>query len=106
MHPLIEAVHQRTRAYRKKGGKRNRRQQHARLIQFAQFCASEGLTSPQQIGARQVVRYWRSERMMQLADTTLANHYYALVILWKLCDKAGTPPKPFMKAEREKRSQS
>ena len=42
MHPLIQAVHQRTRAYRKKGGKKNRRQQHARMIQFAQFCASEG----------------------------------------------------------------
>ena len=53
-----------------------------------------------------MIRYWRSERMMQLADTTLANHYYALVELWKLCEKAGTPPKPFMRAEREIRSQS
>ncbi|MEH6386393.1 MULTISPECIES: hypothetical protein [Pseudomonas] len=106
MHPLVEATHQITRGYRKKGGKNNRRQQHARMIKFAQFCASEDLNSPQQIGARQVIRYWRTERMMRLADKTLENHHYALVILWELCGKPGTPPKPFMKAEREQRSQS
>lgn len=105
MHPLVEAVHRNTKHYRIKGGKTNRRQQHARMIKFSQFCVAEGLNSPHQIGARQVIRYWRTEPMMRLADKTLENHYYALVSLWKLCGKSGTPPRPFMKAEREQRSQ-
>lgn len=81
--------------YVRRGGKANRRQQARRMLAFADFCAQQGAKSLAQIGARHVIRYWRSEMMQQLSDRTREAHFYALVTLWRLAGKTGTPPRPY-----------
>lgn len=81
-----------TREYVRKGGKTNRRQQRARILAFADFCGQQGQNSLGQIGRAHVVAYWKANR--HLSDATLYNHWCALVTLWKLSGKSGSPPKP------------
>lgn len=89
---ILKEVEFLTRGYVRKGGKNNRRQQRARMLAFAQFCAKQGLNSPGQIGRAQVIAYWRATR--HLSNTTRYSHWRALVTLWELSGKAGEPPRP------------
>lgn len=84
-----------TSAYMRQGGKTNRRQQLRRMLAFGDFCEQEGVRSLAQVGARHVVRYWKSEPVLQLSDRTREGHYYAVAALWRIAGKPGKPPKPF-----------
>ena len=100
MDSLREEVAWAARGYLRKGGKQNRGQQFRRMCQFARFCEREGMRSLAQVGARQVIRYWRSEAMLDLSDSTRQSHYYALCTLWKLSGKPTSPPMPFTREQR------
>lgn len=97
---LREEISWLTRGYLRKGGKRNRGQQFKRMLEFASFCERENVRSLAQVGARQVIRYWRSEAMLDLSDRTRQAHYYALRTLWKLSGKPTSPPMPFTREQR------
>jgi hypothetical protein len=97
MSRLVAEVRLLSNGYVRKGGKTNRKQQRNRMLEFAAFCESEGARYIAQIGARHVVRYWRSEPVRSLSDRTRTAHYYALVKLWELAGKASRPPEPFSK---------
>jgi hypothetical protein len=92
MGRLVVQVRMLTRAYVRKGGKTNRRQQAARMLAFARFCENEGATEINRLGARHVILYWKQNR--HLAPSTQYNHYRALCVLWELAEKAGRPPVP------------
>ena len=89
---LLQEVENLTRGYVRKGGKDNRRQQRARMLAFAVFCAGEGVHSLAQAGAAHVIRYWRATR--HLSNATRYNHWRALCVLWVLCGKSVEPPQP------------
>jgi len=83
--------------YTRKGGKDNRRQQVSRMLAFASHVEEEGINEIGQVGAKQVVSYWRSLRASGgLADSTLYSHWLAIRKLWELAGKPDEPPQPFM----------
>lgn len=89
---ILQEVEILSRGYVRKGGKDNRRQQRARMLAFAAFCAGEGAHSLAQVGAAHVIRYWRATQ--HLSDATRYNHWRAFCVLWTLCSKSTEPPKP------------
>lgn len=93
---LTSQVEQLARAYVRKGGKDNRRQQVGRMNAFAAHCEGLGAREMGQVGGRHVVSYWRVLRAAGgLADSTLYGHWLAIRELWRLAGKAGEPPRPF-----------
>lgn len=92
MGKLVDQVQTLVRGYVRKGGKDNRRQQAARMMAFAAHCEGLGARELGQVGGRHVIAYWRSLR--GLAPSTRYNHHRALVVLWQLARKCGTPPVP------------
>lgn len=89
---ILQEVELLTRGYVRKGGKRNRRQQRARMQDFAAFCAQQGQNSLGQIGRAHIIAYWRTTK--HLSDATRYAHWRALVTLWLLAGKQEQPPKP------------
>ena len=93
---LRSQVEQLARAYTRKGGKDNRRQQAARMMAFAAHAEGAGAHEMGQVGGRHVVSYWRALRAsVGLADATLYSHWLAIRELWRLAGKPGEPPRPF-----------
>ena len=93
---LQQQVQTLARAYVRKGGKDNRRQQTARMMAFATHAEGLGAFEIGQVGGRHVVSYWRALRASGgLADSTLYSHWLAIRELWQLAGKVGEPPKPF-----------
>ena len=83
----------RLRAYRRKGGKRNRALQSRRIEAFLDFCErTMGVTSPGRIGARHVRAYW--DTLADRAPATRYHHWLALCHWWDMFDKPGKPPQP------------
>lgn len=68
------------RRYSRKGGKTARRRQVDRVWQFLDWCATQGLNSPQQVGKRHV-HEWLDEAK---SKTTRRDRYYAIRLLWDL----------------------
>lgn len=97
MGKLIDEVYQLTFSWVKKGGKTGRREQARIMIAFANHVESLGPTSLGQVGARQVIQYWKANR--DLSDATLMSRWYSLRHLWILAEKAGEPPKPRLKKD-------
>ena len=89
---ILREVELVTREYVRKGGKRNRRQQRARMLAFASFCGEQGQNSLGQIGKAHVIGYWQATQ--HLSDATRYSHWRALVTLWRLTEKAEQPPTP------------
>lgn len=89
---IVQEVEQLTRAYVRKGGKDNRRQQRSRMIAFAEHCGLQGQNSLGQVGKAHVISYWKATK--HLSDSTRYNHWRALAVLWELSGKPGEPPKP------------
>lgn len=89
---LVREVEMLSHAYARKGGKDNRRQQRARMIAFATHAEAMGARSMAQVGKAHVIGYWKAHR--ELTPSTAYNHWLALCVLWKLANKAGTPPEP------------
>ena len=96
---IVQEIERLTHSYVRHGGKTNRRQQRSRMIAFAEFCATEGARALAEVGARHVIRYWRTTR--HLSDATRYNHWCALCALWELADKLGKPPRPTLSTEGE-----
>ena len=96
---LQQQVQTLARAYVRKGGKDNRRQQAARMLAFAAHSEAQGAHEMGQVGGRHVMSYWKALRASGgLADSTLYSHWLAIRELWRLAGKPGEPPRPF-KAE-------
>ena len=93
---IIHEVEALTHGYVRKGGKRNRKQQRARMIGFAKFAAMQGANSLGQIGKRHVLEFWKANR--DLSPRTLYGHWRAICILWDLAGKPGEPPRPLSMA--------
>jgi len=96
---LVQQVERLTDNYVRKGGKDNRKQQRARILAFAAHAEASGAREMGQVGATHVVRYWKAHR--DLSDATLYSHWLALVELWKLSGKVGSPPAPRKKQATE-----
>ena len=92
MGRLTEEVKKLTSGFVRKGGKRNRQQQAARMMAFAQHCEALGAVSMGRVGSNHVLSYYRATA--SLSASTRYNHYRALVALWQLAGKAGLPPEP------------
>ncbi|WP_022967653.1 hypothetical protein [Denitrificimonas caeni] len=90
---ILQEIKNLTRDYVRKGGKKNRRQQHKRMLEFGLFCR-DNLQAPNlaTVGKRHVVRYYKS--IENLSDATRLSHYYAIKTLFLLAGKA-MPVKPF-----------
>lgn len=78
--------------YVRKGGKRNRNQQAARMMAFARHCEALGAVSMGRVGANHVLSYYRATAALN--DSTRYNHFRALCVLWQLAQKPGLPPAP------------
>ena len=89
---LAQEVNALANGYVRKGGKKNRQQQRARMITFANYAVAMGAHSMAQVGKYHVIGYWKANRA--LADSTLYNHWRALCVLWVRAGKVGQPPKP------------
>ena len=90
---IVQEIKSLTRDYVRKGGKKNRRQQHKRMLEFGLFCR-DNLKTPSlaAVGKRHVVRYYKS--IDSFSDTTRLSHYYALKTLFLLAGKS-PPVRPF-----------
>ena len=98
---LQQQVQTLARAYVRKGGKENWRQQAARMMAFAAHAEGLGASEMGQVGGRHVVSYWKALRVYGgLADATLYSHWLAIRELWGLAGKPGEPPRPFKTGER------
>lgn len=106
MSKLTNQIKVLSNGYVRKGGKQNRKQQQKRMLAFGIFCSAEGATSIGQVGAKHVIRYWKSESMLDKSDATRLQHYYALKSLWELAGKHGSPPKPFSSSARAEEQKS
>ena len=95
---LQQQVQELTRAYVRKGGKDNRRQQTARMLAFAAHCEALGAREMGQVGATHVIRYWKAST--GLSDATRYSHWLAIRELWGLAGKPGEPPRPFKAGEQ------
>lgn len=81
--------------YVRRGAKANRRQQLGRMIRFLEFVEEiERPNNLHEIGRRHVVSFWKSHRTM--AAKTRYGYWLALCELWRLTQKPGTPPRPFL----------
>lgn len=89
---LIKEAEFLTRGYGRTGGKDNRRQQRARMLAFAEHCATMGAHSFGQVGKNHVISYWKVHRA--LSPTTTYSHWLAIRELWRLAGKPGVPPAP------------
>ena len=98
---LEQEVEKLTSIYVRKGGKENRLQQRARMLEFARHSAEKGATNLAQVGRGHVTTFWKGRT--HLADTTLYSYWLSICELFRLAGKRGEPPKPFLKAERELR---
>lgn len=95
MSILVRKINELSHRYVRSGSKENRRLQIGRIIKFVEFIEeTEKLHGLQEIGKRHVIQFWKSHR--EFADKTANDYWLALCILWKLADKAGTPPKPLI----------
>ena len=98
---LQQQVQTLARAYVRKGGKDNRRQQAARMLAFAAHSEAQGAHEMGQVGGRHVMSYWKALRASGgLADSTLYSHWLAIRELWRLAGKPGEPPRPFKAGEQ------
>lgn len=89
---LYSDVKKKTLFYVRKGGKKNRRQQAARMIAFARFCENKGVNSVGQVGKTHIELYFRS--ISHLSEATRLQHYYAIRTLWlELLEKPTAVPK-------------
>lgn len=89
---LYSEIQKKTLFYVRKGGKKNRRQQAARMIAFARFCENKGAKSVGQIGKTHIELYFRS--IAHLSESTRMQHYYAIKTLWhELLEKPTEIPK-------------
>lgn len=89
---LIKEAEFLTRGYGRTGGKDNRRQQRARMLAFAEHCATMGAHSFGQVGKNHVISYWKVHRA--LSPATAYSHWLAIRELWRLAGKPGVPPEP------------
>ena len=96
---LRRQVEQLAHAYKRKGGKDNRRQQAARMMAFAAHAEGLGALEIGQVGGKHVVSYWRALRSTSgLADATLYSHWLAIRELWRLAGTSGEPPRPHLQS--------
>ena len=99
---LQQQVQTLARAYVRKGGKDNRRQQAARMLAFAAHSEAQGAHEMGQVGGRHVMSYWKALRASGgLADSTLYSHWLAIRELWRLAGKPGEPPRPLKTEEQQ-----
>lgn len=91
-YKILKEVEQLTVGYVRRGGKDNRRQQRARILAFARFCATLGARNTTQIGHRHVKLYWRA--IVHRSARTRYAHWLALRDLWTLAGKSGSPIPP------------
>ena len=90
-----------TRVYVRKGGKANRRQQQARMLEFARSASANGAKHLAQVGRGQVIAHWKTHS--HLSDATLYAHWLAIRELFRLAGKQSEPPRPRTRAQCEKR---
>lgn len=95
MMELLHQVEKLSRAYVRKGGKDNRRQQRARMLAFAKHAARLGAREMGQVGARHVISYWKASE--GLSDATRYAHWLAIRELWRAANKVEEPPRPRIK---------
>lgn len=87
-------VKERADIYLRHGGKTARRAMVKRLSSILKNIQQHepGVKKPESIGRAHIHRYYN--RFSHLADSTIRDHYYALVLLWQWQGRSGTPPKP------------
>lgn len=94
MTPLRKAANEAAHSYMRSGGKTNRRKQRYLLFRFIDFCHENGTVTPDQVGQKTVIRYWKKHRT--LSDRVLKNHFLAIATLWRFLNKPGEPPRPYL----------
>ncbi len=87
-------VRERVDVFVRHGGKTSRRATVGRLIAILDDIQQheQGVRQPPQVGRAHLHRYW--VRKHRLAERTLADHWYAMRLLWQLLERSGEPPKP------------
>jgi hypothetical protein len=59
--------------------------------QFLDFCRSQGVQAPDQIGRRHVHEWYES---LPGAPSTQRDRYYAVRLFWEILGRDGDPPRP------------
>lgn len=88
MNALISReLRQKIDLYRRKGGKKSRRNTAARIERFITAIGRP----PEQIGTRQVYEFYEKQ---QFAPSTARDYHYAVCQLWTMIGRNGKPPRP------------
>jgi hypothetical protein len=91
---LSDQVREATLLWERKGGKRGRRDQVARMMAFVAFSEGLGARDRGQLGGKTVVAFWRALRASGRSYATMQSYYYALRHLWALLELPGEVPPP------------
>jgi len=86
--------------YARSGGKKNRKMQRTRMIEFAKFVQKMGCKHAGGMGKRHVILYYKS--IANFKESTQYNHWRALCALWKLLGRADEPHRPEVRESDEK----
>ena len=101
MSTLSKQVIGLSRRYVSKGSKENRRRQLRRILLFVEWLETqEPGRDLAQLGKRHIINFWQAHR--HLTDKTRYEYWLALCVLWKLMEKPGKPPRPFVAVNNQK----
>ena len=75
----------------RKGSKKSKRRQIDRIWQLMDYCRTNGIKEPDQIGRRQIYEWYEE---FEMAKSTARDRYYAVKLFWELLGKLGDPPRP------------
>lgn len=94
-------------SYKRKGGRKNRKQQVAKMLSFAKHAESLGANSMGQVGTKHVISYWKSlQSKRNYKKKTLYFYWLAIQDLWQFVEKVGDPPEPHYPEEAPKKKLS
>lgn len=73
--------------HRRKGGKKSRRAEAARIERFIRWCRCP----PDSISRHHIHLFFEEKRF---SPTTNRDYFYAISKLWKMLGRSGEPPRP------------
>jgi hypothetical protein len=79
--------------YKSKGGKISRKRNVERIREFIRWCKC----APHQTGKNHVHNFFEEKNF---SASTARDYWYAIKVLWKIMDRAGTPPKPLIQQKK------
>lgn len=100
MPTWVEEVNKQSHDYVRRGGKKSRTIQIARMNEFLSFTASkEDFKQLNRLGKRHVINFWKAHRYY--SRTTAYRYWLAIRLLWGWMGRKDYPPMPNIFSETE-----